>query len=161
MSTNLADLVSTFTDQVQDLEDALYGLILGRALGWATGPALDKIGDQVGRDRPVGATDDEYRALIYSQIVVNTSHGMTETVYQLMRLLGGSGLRIREPGNYSLLLQYTGTLLLGDDDLLAVLEAATPPVTLQVTEYTTGFFGFSGHAGAFGFGVGKLARSVE
>lgn len=162
---NLGALITAIVDQVQDLEDALYSLILGRGLPWATGVTLERIGDQVGRPRPAygeAATDDRaYQALIYAQIVANTSEGLTETIYSLMRLLGVDQVQITEPGNYTMVIQYAGDLLLSAPDLLAVLVAATGPVELVVTEYQAdGYFGWIDDPNALGWGEGKLSRRI-
>jgi hypothetical protein len=160
----LGALITAFTDQVQALETALYDMILGRSVGWATGATLDKVGGMVGRPRPaygLAATDDRaYRALIYAQIIANTSHGTPETVYSLMRLLGATAISLAEPGDYVLMMQFSGDMLLDGADIRSVVERATPPVELIATEYVSGPFGFADDPDTLGFGDGQLARSI-
>jgi hypothetical protein len=161
----LGALISAFTDQVQDLENALYEMILGRALPWATGVTLERIGNMVGRPRPaygLAATDDRsYRALIYAQIVANTSYGTTEEVYSLMRLIGADQIQIIEPGNYTMVIQYAGDLLLSASDLMDVLVRATGPVELVVTQYDpSGYFGWVDDPASLSWGEGSLSRRI-
>ena len=157
---NFASLLNAINAQTQDIEDALFEQIDGRTLASATDATLDSVGATVGCTRPAGADDDEYRGLIYAQIIVNTSEGTPETVYALLRQLGATAARIFEVGLYGIFLQYTGTLLLDDAGLLAALEAATPPVAMNVSEYTADAFGFDGDGDALGFDDGELARDV-
>jgi len=161
---NIGALLTPLLQQAQDLEDATYGLILGRALPWARGVVLDKVVAIVGQARsasgPDATDDDAYRSLIYARIYVNTSNGTPETVYSLLRAVGATGALIREPWNYAMAVQFTGTLLLSDDALRSAIEQATPPVSLSLTEYQSAPFGFAGTPGALGFGAGKLARTI-
>ena len=161
---NIGALLDGLNEQIQDLEDGLYGTILGRALPWAVGAQLDRLGAVVGQPRSVSGPDatdeDAYRALIYARVYINTSDGTPEVVYNLMRAIGATAAVIREPGNYSLSVQFTGTILLDDAALRSAIVQATPPVSLQLTEFQDGPFGFVGTPGALGFGVGKLARAI-
>lgn len=162
---NLAAIINADAAQIQAIEDALHSLIAGRSLKDGVGKQLDEIGAIVGQPRSVAgpdATDDDaYRALLYGRIMVNTSEGDPERVYALLRQLGATAAYLREPGRYGLLVQYLGTLLVGDADLVRLIELATGPVALQITEYEAGFFGFAGNPGALGFGEGQLARSID
>jgi hypothetical protein len=161
---SLAAVLNANSAQVQALEDALWSLITHRAVGTATGAQLDEVGAIVGQPRSVSgpdATDDAaYRALIYGRIIVNTSGSNAEPIYALLRQLGATGAYQRDHGLASLGVQYTGDLLVDDAALIRLIELATGPVTITITEYESGPFGFAGTPGALGFGVGKLARSV-
>jgi hypothetical protein len=93
----IASLLRAPLAQVQDLEDALWSLLAGRALSTAVGVQLDGLGQIVGEGR-VGLGDDDYRALIRARIVANRSDGQGDTLLRLARLVLGTTvtLRLRE-----------------------------------------------------------------
>lgn len=161
---NIAAVIQAFADQIQDAEDALYALINCRTVAYATGATLDAVGEMVGQPRSIDgpdATDDEaYRALIYARILINTSYGTAEDVLGFLRQIGADGARLFEPGNATLEVYTTGTLLINDDGLVDALTAATAPVELNVIEYTVPAFGFDGDPDALGFGEGELSRRI-
>lgn len=163
---NITGLLTPFLSQIQELEDTLFALIEGRSVFDSTGSNLDEVGAIVGQARSTtgpDATDDEkYRALIFGRILINTSHGEPEKVLQLMRLLGADDVLLVEYGLASIGVQYLGELITDDADTISLLEQATGPIEIQVSEYTTSPtpFGFAGTPGALGFGEGALARAV-
>lgn len=165
LKPNLDAVVQAFADQVQDLEDAAYSLIMGRAIQYATGATLERIGDELNLPRPItglAATDDgAYRALLFGQIVVHTSHGEPESVLQLLRLLGATAVVLREVYPAAIDLDYTGDLLTTDPDTIRLLEQATAPVRLMVSQRPAGSpFGFDGDPEALGFGQGEFQRGI-
>lgn len=155
-------LVGILASRAQGIEDVAWDLILKRTLQHAEGVTLDRIGAQVGAiPRPLGMDDDEYRGvIIQTAIAVNTSHGTTETVLDLLRLLGADDVAIYETGDYTLLIQYQGDLLVDDSGLIGTLIAATGPVAFSLSEVEPGGFGFDGDPDARGFDDGGLARDV-
>jgi len=78
--------IEAFSNQVQDAEDATFGMIDARSLALAEGAQLDGIGDIVGLER-AGKPDDEYRILLLVKIGQNTSQGGPEKVIQIFKLL--------------------------------------------------------------------------
>jgi len=83
--------ISSFADQVQDAEDAVFDMIDARVLENAEGAQLDGIGEIVGLDRQ-GRGDDEYRILLLVKIGQNSSQGGPEKVIQIFRILIQAGL---------------------------------------------------------------------
>lgn len=85
----IAAVVSAPLVQVQELEDALWSLIAGRALSTAIGVQLDGLGAIVGEAR-IGLGDEDYRALIRARIAANRSDGQGDTLLRVARLVSGS-----------------------------------------------------------------------
>jgi hypothetical protein len=80
------DLILSFTNQIQPLEDALWQLLTERAVDTAIGVQLDNLGTIVGEARN-GDTDDDYRPRIRARIWVNRASGLTEELIQAVLLL--------------------------------------------------------------------------
>jgi hypothetical protein len=81
---NLEGLISPWLEQVQELEDVLYALLVERWLPNAVGYQLDVLGRIVGQRR--GDRDDEtYRLWIAARAMVNRSSGLPEQLYAIMR----------------------------------------------------------------------------
>ena len=78
--------VEAFVDQVQDLEDVHFGLLVDRAIATAVGAQLDILGAIIGRER-LGAEDDEYRLYVTAQIRVNVGSGTPEDILDILDLL--------------------------------------------------------------------------
>lgn len=85
-SVNLHVVLEAVTQQVQDLEDALYSLLNGRWIESATGVILDDFGTIVGQER-LGFDDDFYRLLIYMKIGRNISEGEPERVIDVYKII--------------------------------------------------------------------------
>ena len=82
-------LLASYTDEIQELEDAIWGVRIGRFLDSAEGAQLDVIGKLVGEprnDRP----DNVYKILIAGKIRVNWSHGHPDDVIAVVRLVQGA-----------------------------------------------------------------------
>lgn len=77
---------------------AIESVVASRELATAAGVQLDGIGQIVGLNRPDGATDASYRALLYVQISILRSSGTYDQVYEACALLstplGGTTPRI-------------------------------------------------------------------
>ncbi len=74
----IAAFISTFIQQVQDIEDAQGQLQVGRHVTSATGVNLDGVGKIVGLARIPGQSDETYRALIQIRIVQNLNQATPE-----------------------------------------------------------------------------------
>jgi hypothetical protein len=84
----IESLLGVPLDQIQELEDALWSLLAGRALSTATGIHLDGIGAIVGENRG-GLGDEPYRALIRARVVANRSDGHPDELLRIARLVSG------------------------------------------------------------------------
>ena len=74
---NIEDLLTIFTEQIQDLETCNTQLVTLRLLGTASGVQLDQFGKVVGQLRG-GRNDEDYRIVLAGKIGVNNSEGTAE-----------------------------------------------------------------------------------
>lgn len=82
----IAALVAALVDEVQEFDDALWDLYLGRMLDDATGAQLASIGFVVGEPN-AGRPDDDYRRFIRARIKTNRSNGLPEELLAIARLV--------------------------------------------------------------------------
>lgn len=101
----IRDLVTAFVDQIQDIEDALWDLLVDRTIDNAVGAMLDILGRIVGARPRAGDGDDDYRLIVRVQIAVNRSNGSPEALLNIARLLWGTG-------NFSLIEYFPAALVL-------------------------------------------------
>lgn len=78
--------LSVFTDQAQELEDALFPLIAARNIAVATGQRLDGIGQILVEPRK-GRSDENYRIGLYTKILVLRSSGIPADYIRLTELV--------------------------------------------------------------------------
>jgi hypothetical protein len=83
---NVEALLGAGLAQVQELEDAIYGMLIGRWLPNAVGAQLDILGKIVGQQRG-GRSDETYRLWIAARAMVNRSSGLPEQIYDIVRKL--------------------------------------------------------------------------
>lgn len=82
---NLAGWMSAFTAEVQEIEDAFFGLLLQRFLSNAVGEQLNIIGRRVGLERK-GLDDVRYRVFLRAWIRANRSSGTGDDVLEVADL---------------------------------------------------------------------------
>lgn len=83
----ISALLNCFAPQVQQIEDMLFGVLLGFRLDTpAVGEQLDVIGRVVGQDRE-SADDAEYKLRIAARIRANLSTGAAEDLYTVFGIL--------------------------------------------------------------------------
>lgn len=85
-SDNVRSLVSAFAAPSQDVEDALWQLLVERSVDEAVGAQLDAIGSLVGQARN-GLDDDDYRRYVRARISANRSNGTVEDILKVARLI--------------------------------------------------------------------------
>lgn len=83
----LQNFITAFLQQIQDLEDAAWGVYVGRWLVNAVGVQLDTIGRIVGQPRGNSVNDAEYRTRITARILCNASSGDTPSIYKVFQTL--------------------------------------------------------------------------
>lgn len=83
---NIEKLIKIFTDELQEIEDAQFQLLLLRSVSTSTGVQLDNIGEHVGALRG-GQNDTEYRASISLQIGVNNSEATEMVIHDIAKQL--------------------------------------------------------------------------
>lgn len=79
-------LLESWLAEVQEVEDALWQLLVERSLETAEGAQLDVLGDIVGQPRE-GRDDDTYRLWISARNMVLRSSGMTRELLAIARTL--------------------------------------------------------------------------
>lgn len=84
----IAATLTVFARQIQELEQALYDLLIYRQLEFAEGAQVDGFGSIVGEARE-GRTDLDYKAAIRARINLNLGHGTTEEIVALIRGIAG------------------------------------------------------------------------
>lgn len=85
---NFEAFVTAFVQQFQDIEDVIGQLLTDRQVDTATGENLNILGRIVGQPRE-GRTDADYRIWIKARIQINKSSGLTEEIYNVLKLITG------------------------------------------------------------------------
>ena len=80
--------ITAFVQQFQDIEDAIGQLLTDRQVDTATGENLNILGRIVGQARE-GRSDADYRIWIKARIQINKSSGLTEEIYNVLKLITG------------------------------------------------------------------------
>lgn len=78
-------ILASWTNRVQELEDALVAVAVSRLLGSAVDAQLDSLGDLVGEARK-GRSNDIYREAIRLRVKVNRANGKAEDVIQTVNI---------------------------------------------------------------------------
>lgn len=92
-STRLKHILTSFANQVQEAEDALWQLLTERVLDVAVGAQLDGIGRIVLLPRR-GRTDDVYRVWLRARILVLRSNGRAESLIEIVKTVVPDGTSI-------------------------------------------------------------------
>lgn len=87
--SNFAKEIRAFAAQVQEIENAAFGVLVGRCLCAAIGYQLDIIAHIIGNDICTrdGLPDDEFRKKISAQIAINQSRGEPERMIMALEAL--------------------------------------------------------------------------
>jgi hypothetical protein len=91
----MAALLCALLEGVQDAEDGIWSVLVGRNLDYAVGLQLDGIGEIVDLAR-AGWLDETYRALLRAQILVLRSEGTWPDLYKVLTAMGQSAERFEE-----------------------------------------------------------------
>jgi hypothetical protein len=84
-------------EEAQELEEALWDVLVLRFPDYAFGATLDMLGRLVGVGRD-GRGDARYRARIKAQIRINASLGRALDVIEILRLIDGARFRLEDLG---------------------------------------------------------------
>jgi len=125
---DLEALIRVYLRQLQDVEDALFEIILERDLDNAVGVQLNVIGNLVGQPRTT-SDDNRYRTSIRARIAINLSDSTPEDVIKvaLLLLVDGESFKLREEPPAQLRVTVLDPLTSGDADLIEELLEATDP----------------------------------
>lgn len=123
-SVNLRLLASSYTDQVQELENAAIQLLHDRSLDAGTGHRLDGLGQLVGITRS-GEDDEAFRLRIRGELAVLNSQGSLENLIAIMQLLlelpDPVDIQIDEYFPKAIYMRPRDFIFTGDPDLIATL----------------------------------------
>lgn len=175
--TNLPKVISIYTKQIQELEDAMHPLFALLSIEDMIGAQLDNIGEIVGQPRPGTTLDPEYRVLIYIKIGQNISNGEPERIIAIFKLLTGSAwvhYLNHEGAEYSITAAVVLATQEAVNEIIRGIHSATAAgvrfnriVCADETE-AFAFAGVNPNAPAKGFGSttdpaagGKFAQSYE
>jgi len=163
--SNVEDLLGALLAEAQLFEDACIPLIESFWLANATGWVLDQYGKLVGYERPSYGPayddDDAFRILIYGQIGANVSYGTLPDLYQILGALQLGSAYIADVYPAAIVVNYEQTQLSAEYDFVRdVLERATHPIEIDITETTASAFGLLGDDTALGLSVGEIGRSL-
>lgn len=86
-------LLQALAAEVQEVEDATFELIVGRALATASGAALERLGRSLGQRR-LGFSDEDFRRLIAARIQRNISQGEPNRLIAIACLLLGADVAV-------------------------------------------------------------------
>ena len=91
----LAALLTSYTDEVQELENAIWDVMVGRLTDYASGVQLDALGRIVGQKRE-SLGDAAYRAHIKARVRINQSFGQAKDIIAVIKLVDSAVFHITE-----------------------------------------------------------------
>jgi hypothetical protein len=129
-------LLGSWLAEVQEVEDALWQLLVERSLATAAGVQLDVLGRIVGQPRQ-GRDDETYQLWISAKNMVNRSSGRTTEMLAIARALvtPADGVALEEYFPAALLIRLSGsfTLDLGYQIAYMLRKAKAAGVRFQMT----------------------------
>jgi hypothetical protein len=116
-------LLLSYVRRCQELDDAVWDVIVKRLIDDAENAQLDAIGRIVGEERD-GKPDATYRIYIAARIRINRSHGHPGDVIDVIRLIEASAFRYLEYFPASADIEFTEPPLAAPGHLLAIAQQA-------------------------------------
>lgn len=93
--------IASFLEEVQELSDAAWSVLVSRAVTDATSAQLTTLGKLVGQER-TDEDDDRYRVLVVARIRINRSNGHWRDVLAVYNLISAVRKRFFRVGNANL-----------------------------------------------------------
>lgn len=132
---NLVALLSSYTEQTQEIENTLFDLLNGFWIDTAAGAQLDGLGEIVGAVRN-GADDATYRLRIRVRIILNKTSGTTNQIIQIMKFII-AGVAFSSAITFSFTPQYPAAFLMEFSSTLDnITEALATEIGLAMIEAT-------------------------
>lgn len=100
-------LLLSYVARCQELDNAIWGVIVKRLIDNAEAAQLDAIGRIVGEPRN-GKVDALYRVYVLARIRINWSKGQPRDVIEVLRIVEAQAFRYREYYPASILVEYVG-----------------------------------------------------
>lgn len=116
----IAALLTVYLRRVQELEDAIWDVLVKRLIDSATGVELAKIGRTVGQVNEAAWDDDTYRLFIKARIRANKSNGHGDDVIDVLTLVEAADFVLRE--------YYPATMFVDFD----TMPAASPFILVEL-----------------------------
>lgn len=130
-------LAKSYLDEVQELENALYEIILERLLENAVGAQLTNIGKIVGAPRTTD-NDVDYKSQVRAKIAINLSDGTPEDIITVMALIvGHENFHIKEEPGMQLRVVLHEPLVITPSIVVKLLDAADIGGGRLLLNYTT------------------------
>lgn len=155
----LEDLVRIFcAGDVQELEDAAFGLLAALVVATSSGATLDRLGAIVGQARE-GRTDSVFKVWILARVKLNKSSGTIPELLEIFQAVGPAGARFvytpAYPAGFELTIADVATTAADAEQLRRLLGLATAGGVGSWLKWSavvpSETFSFSGGAGK-GFG---------
>ncbi|MBW2673584.1 MAG: hypothetical protein JRD89_09260, partial [Deltaproteobacteria bacterium] len=115
--------LSSFTTQIQEVEDMLQGLLTDRGMSVAVGEQKDGLGKIVG-ERRLGRDDTDYQVAINGKILINKQNSTVNDMLEAMNISFPANWEFVHVGNASFRMYLQDAWVDGVDPSLAALEAA-------------------------------------
>ena len=160
-SPNIKYLLENFSIEADVYQTAL-NQVLALTLANAPGNLLDRYGAMIGAvNRQSGQSDEQYRPLVFAQLLINTYKGSVEELLTFFRVLGATQVYYKEYPPARVYIQYNNIpeTYLPLNAIVLILDKGIHPITLFLTRVTDGYFGFEDDPLALGFDEGILADS--
>lgn len=93
-SVSLAALLGSYVAQIQELENAAWGVYDAQFIDRASGEQLDVIGREVGQARE-GRDDPTYRLYLKVRVMLNRGSGTRNEILRIFRALGFAAPELR------------------------------------------------------------------
>jgi hypothetical protein len=86
----LSAMIAVLGNHTQIMESVLADVQSGRAMDSAVGAQLDGLGQIVGLERVAGQSDEDYRELLYIQVIQNNNRGTPEEIIAAAKFFIGT-----------------------------------------------------------------------
>jgi hypothetical protein len=150
--------------ELNEIEQVMYDMKNKLSVQTAEGIYLDKIGTEILQSsaRPLGMSDNNYRAICYAQILLNTYGGNCQQLLDFFKILGSTSIVFKEYYEYCLVnINYNNIdpSIFSPTTILQLLETSTHPIQFDLTYFTDLPFVFDGDMSGLGFDEGELGLS--
>lgn len=155
--------ISSYLEEVQELSDAAWEVLVTRLIDNAAGAQLTTLGRLVGQQRTI-ENDDRFRVLVRARIAVNTSRGLWGDIIRVARILLGDDVE------FSLREFLPGALVLTVEDPIAFIptlehemleQAASSGIRIDLHFHATPSDGLFRWGEGPGWGVGVWGGAVS
>jgi len=161
MAIRLNRVLSIFSEQIQEIEDALDDLENSVYLGSAVGTQLDGIGEIVNEPR-LGRTDVDYTAAIRIRILINESSGEIPIILTALNFMTEATDVSLAEHVAAISLHAYGVTSVPSDLAEQIKRVMAGGIGLVDITYTYGIpFGFFDDPEALGFGEGEFVSTVR